>query len=82
MVTAKGEEIDRVVGFEVGADDYVVKPFPVESDLRIKAPLRRHAPAEMEVSTVVAGIFRIQDRSRCAPRLDCRRRDSVNGLGI
>ena len=29
MVTAKGEEIDRVVGFEVGADDYVVKPFSV-----------------------------------------------------
>jgi two-component system, OmpR family, phosphate regulon response regulator PhoB len=32
MCTAKGEEIDRVVGFEVGADDYVVKPFSVRAD--------------------------------------------------
>jgi two-component system phosphate regulon response regulator PhoB len=42
MLTAKGEEIDRVVGFEVGADDYVVKPFSNrELMLRIKAVLRR-----------------------------------------
>src|SRR5678815_879943 len=41
MCTAKGEEIDRVVGFEVGADDYVVKPFSVrELVLRIRAQLR------------------------------------------
>lgn len=45
MVTAKGEEIDRVVGFELGADDYVVKPFsPRELVLRVRAILRR-APA-------------------------------------
>jgi two-component system phosphate regulon response regulator PhoB len=42
MCTAKGEEIDRVVGFEVGADDYVVKPYSVrELILRIRAQLRR-----------------------------------------
>ncbi len=42
MLTAKGDEIDRVVGFEVGADDYVVKPFSTrELILRIKAVLRR-----------------------------------------
>jgi two-component system phosphate regulon response regulator PhoB len=42
IVTAKGEEIDRVVGFELGADDYVVKPFSVrELVLRIGAVLRR-----------------------------------------
>jgi two-component system, OmpR family, phosphate regulon response regulator PhoB len=42
MVTAKGEEIDRVVGFELGADDYVVKPFSVrELLLRVSAVLRR-----------------------------------------
>jgi two-component system phosphate regulon response regulator PhoB len=42
MVTARGEEIDRVVGFEIGADDYVVKPFSVrELLLRISAILRR-----------------------------------------
>jgi len=45
MLTAKGEEIDRVVGFEVGADDYVVKPFSTrELLLRIKAVLRRSQP--------------------------------------
>ncbi len=44
MLTAKGEELDRVVGFEVGADDYVTKPFSVrELVLRVKAVLRRGA---------------------------------------
>lgn len=44
MLTAKGEEMDRVVGFEVGADDYVSKPFsPRELVLRIEAILRRGA---------------------------------------
>jgi two-component system phosphate regulon response regulator PhoB len=42
MCTAKGEEIDRVVGFEIGADDYIVKPFSVrELVLRIRALIRR-----------------------------------------
>jgi two-component system phosphate regulon response regulator PhoB len=44
MLTARGEEIDRVVGFELGADDFVTKPFSMrELLLRIKAVLRRHA---------------------------------------
>jgi two-component system phosphate regulon response regulator PhoB len=48
MLTAKGEELDRVVGFELGADDYVTKPFSVrELVLRCQAVLRRNAPAEM-----------------------------------
>nr|WP_284710808.1 response regulator transcription factor [Desulfovibrio aminophilus] len=46
MLTARGEEVDRIVGLELGADDYVVKPFsPRELALRIKAVLRR-APGE------------------------------------
>jgi two-component system, OmpR family, phosphate regulon response regulator PhoB len=46
MVTAKGEEIDRVVGFELGADDYVVKPYSVrELLLRLSAILRRRTTA-------------------------------------
>lgn len=47
MLTARGEESDRVEGFEVGADDYVSKPFsPRELVLRLKAILRRSGPAE------------------------------------
>jgi two-component system phosphate regulon response regulator PhoB len=42
MLTAKGEEVDRIVGFELGADDYITKPFSTrELVLRIKAILRR-----------------------------------------
>ena len=49
MLTAKGEEIDRVVGFELGADDYVTKPFSVrELILRVQAVLRRGEPATPE----------------------------------
>jgi two-component system phosphate regulon response regulator PhoB len=45
MLTAKGEEIDRVLGFELGADDYLTKPFSVrELLLRIQAILRRGVP--------------------------------------
>lgn len=62
MLTARDEEIDRVVGFEVGADDYVVKPFSVrELVLRIRAILRR-APGpgeEAEDPTLESGPIRI-----------------------
>lgn len=47
MLTARGDEVDRVVGLELGADDYVVKPFsPRELVARIRALLRRTAEAE------------------------------------
>ena len=53
MVTAKAEEIDRIVGFELGADDYVVKPFSVrELMLRIEAVLRRGRAMEQRVIEV------------------------------
>ncbi|MDH4281581.1 MAG: response regulator transcription factor, partial [Myxococcales bacterium] len=46
MLTARSDEVDRVVGFEVGADDYVPKPFsPRELVLRVEAILRRTIPA-------------------------------------
>jgi DNA-binding response OmpR family regulator len=46
MLTARGEEIDRVAGLTLGADDYVVKPFsPRELVARVKAVLRRTVPA-------------------------------------
>ncbi|MBJ6801085.1 response regulator [Geomonas propionica] len=64
MLTAKGEEIDKVVGFEVGADDYVVKPFSTrELMLRIKAVLRRNAPEPVESNIITMGGIRI-DTSR------------------
>lgn len=60
MVTAKGEEIDRVVGFELGADDYVTKPFSVrELVLRIRATLRRNEGKPPESSVVDFGTLRI-----------------------
>ena len=59
MLTARGEEIDRVVGFEVGADDYVVKPFSVrELVLRIAAILRGSTRGSAEKG-VSFGILRL-----------------------
>jgi two-component system, OmpR family, response regulator len=55
MLTARGDPIDRVLGFELGADDYVPKPFePRELLGRIRAILRRaaHAPRDPEVSSI------------------------------
>jgi DNA-binding response OmpR family regulator len=53
MLTAKAEEVDRVVGLEVGADDYVVKPFsPRELMARVKAVLRRREPPAEPVTRV------------------------------
>jgi two-component system phosphate regulon response regulator PhoB len=52
MLTAKGEEIDRVIGFELGADDYIVKPFSVrELLLRVQAVLRRVSTGESGETT-------------------------------
>jgi two-component system phosphate regulon response regulator PhoB len=60
MLTARGEEIDRVVGFEVGADDYVVKPFSVrEVILRVKALLRRSGDGPAESRTLRLGALTI-----------------------
>jgi two-component system phosphate regulon response regulator PhoB len=59
MVTARGEEADRVAGLEAWVDDYVTKPFsPRELKARIKAVLRRRAP-EAAQETLVAGPVRL-----------------------
>jgi two-component system, OmpR family, phosphate regulon response regulator PhoB len=56
MLTAKGEEIDRVVGFEMGADDYVVKPFSSrELMLRVRAVLRRKGDHSQRSATISIG---------------------------
>lgn len=64
VVTAKGEEVDRVVGLELGADDYVVKPFGFRELLaRIRAVLRR-TQRGMRDSKLVAGSLEIDVRAR------------------
>ena len=75
MLTAKGEETDQLVGFSVGADDYVVKPFSVKILLeRIKSLLRRKATSSESSSDIV---------SRCGVTIDrIRHRVSFEGESI
>jgi len=57
MLTALGDEVDRIVGLELGAEDYVTKPFsPRELMLRVKSLLRRSAPAEAAESFREGGL--------------------------
>jgi two-component system, OmpR family, response regulator ResD len=66
MLTAKGDETERIAGLEVGADDYVAKPFsPRELTARVQAVLRRAAPLEgAEQGSIVHGELQIDPRSR------------------
>ena len=60
MLTARGEEVDRIVGLELGADDYITKPFsPREVVLRIKAVLRRRQPDGPPGETIESGGVRL-----------------------
>jgi len=62
ILTAKTDEVDRVVGFELGADDYVTKPFSVrELLLRVKAILKRSPSVTSEsIAEQVVGNLRIE----------------------
>ena len=65
MLTARGEEADRIVGLELGADDYVTKPFsPRELAARVRTVLRRAAPAEERVETLAFGDMTLQRATR------------------
>lgn len=68
MLTARGEEVDRVIGLELGADDYLAKPFsPRELVARIRAVMRRMAAEPQAVSGVLAwGPLRLDPRARKA----------------
>ena len=66
MLTALGEESDRVLGLEIGADDYVTKPFsPRELVLRVQSVLRRAAPAQAS-GELVDGALRVDVARRTA----------------
>jgi two-component system phosphate regulon response regulator PhoB len=67
MLTARADEVDRVVGLELGADDYVTKPFsPRELTLRVRAVLRRRKPAAAPAESLAHGTLRLDAaRHRC-----------------
>ena len=65
FLTAKGEEIDRVLGLEIGADDYVVKPFsPRELVARVRAVLRRQEPVPAKAEIIEVEGLRLDARSQ------------------
>jgi two-component system alkaline phosphatase synthesis response regulator PhoP len=65
FLTAKGEEVDRVLGLEIGGDDYLVKPFsPRELVARVKAVLRRQERVAEKREVVEAGSVRLDTRTQ------------------
>jgi DNA-binding response OmpR family regulator len=65
LLTARGEEADRIVGLELGADDYVTKPFsPRELAARVRTVLRRAAPPEPRDRAIELGDLRLDAASR------------------
>ena len=76
MLTAKAEEVDRVVGLELGADDYVTKPFsPRELTLRVRAILRAPSGEQATSDVLERGSLALDpERHRCS--VDARRGDA------
>jgi DNA-binding response OmpR family regulator len=65
MLTARGEEADRIVGLELGADDYVTKPFsPRELAVRVRTVLRRTANSSLSAERLEVGSLTIDARTR------------------
>lgn len=77
MLTAKGDPLDRIVGLELGADDYLPKPFePRELLARLKAIMRRNT---VQTSSEILTFGRLEvDRDAMEARLDGERRDITN----
>ena len=71
MLTARGEEADRIVGLELGADDYVTKPFsPRELAARVRSVLRRSVPIGSRVATIAFGDVELERETREARKAD------------
>jgi DNA-binding response OmpR family regulator len=67
ILTARDEEVDRVIGLELGADDYLTKPFsPRELVARVRAVLRRAEPAPPESRVIEVGALQVDLRTRSA----------------
>jgi len=65
MLTARGDDVDRILGLEFGADDYLSKPFnPRELLARIKAIMRRSRPEEKHGTAIAVGSLELDVRSR------------------
>jgi len=65
LLTARGEEADRIVGLDLGADDYVTKPFsPRELVARVRTVLRRSAPTESRAERFAFGAIEIDTQTR------------------
>ena len=66
MLTAKSQDIDKIMGLEYGTDDYMVKPFnPKELVLRVKSLLRRmETTKEDDLNIIVDGLFKVDKYSR------------------
>jgi DNA-binding response OmpR family regulator len=80
MLTAKGEEIDKVLGLGLGADDYITKPFSTrELVARVAAVLRRSAVA-VEVPAEVKGTFKIGKAEIDPKRYEVKTKESVEAL--
>src|SRR5512136_2431172 len=72
MLTARVEETDRLIGLEIGADDYIVKPFsPREVVARVRTVLRRSAPAPAQPDLITVGALTI-DSTKHEVHLDDR----------
>ena len=87
IVTGRGDSVDKVVGLEVGADDYVTKPFDLRELLaRVKAVLRRLSPTDMPSETLPQGLAALgtpRSKLRFADwELDTAARCLTNPLGV
>jgi len=83
MLTALGEEDDRIAGLEVGADDYITKPFsPRELVLRVESVLRRTKPAAETPSNLTVGALQVDTEARRAFKGDIELNLTVRELDL